>query len=407
MSEPQHFTGRQRRLKTRAAVKRGDFLARSLITIGGLGTIVAVLLICFFLVWQVLPLFKTATLDPLSSTPAAERDVPRYLNLIDDGQLTWLLTADKQIQVFQTATGKTVSTITADRHPLSTALVWRTLTDIEGIDQQRYTIIALGLPDQQVQLGLISIETEFTPTDSDQIPPAALQLSSTSAPLIHGGKLWSRTPEGFLKAISLKTEWTPTAKVPNLTSAIRYIDFTIKKASGTARSPSYQLVVVDDQGQCSIINTKLSNTGTKLLVTPVHDLKVTHQGQAPDMMRISGLGEFLYCGWKDGTLQRWDLREKSTTPEEIKLFQDPTTQLTCLEMLEGRTTVLVGNSQGEIAAWFPAKSGKSGEERLIQAHQFQNHQAPITAIIPMNRVRSFISIDKQGKATFNKSPAKN
>ena len=51
------YTGRTRERQTKPSVRRAENIARFLIGAGGVGTIVAVSLIFFFLLWVVLPLF--------------------------------------------------------------------------------------------------------------------------------------------------------------------------------------------------------------------------------------------------------------------------------------------------------------------------------------------------------------
>ena len=81
---PQKFTGRARRRTTSWTVALGDRLARGLITVGGIGTIVAVLLVCVYLFSVVLPLFEPAKIERVetlsSALPAAiasKADVPK------------------------------------------------------------------------------------------------------------------------------------------------------------------------------------------------------------------------------------------------------------------------------------------------------------------------------------------
>ena len=54
------FTGRPRRRRTHSWVRTGDWFARTVITLGGIGTIVAVLLVAVFLLSVAVPLFRTA-----------------------------------------------------------------------------------------------------------------------------------------------------------------------------------------------------------------------------------------------------------------------------------------------------------------------------------------------------------
>ena len=57
------FTGIRRERRTRWTIALGDTVSRLVITVGGLGTIVAVLFVCFFLVMKSWPLFGMGRLD--------------------------------------------------------------------------------------------------------------------------------------------------------------------------------------------------------------------------------------------------------------------------------------------------------------------------------------------------------
>src|SRR5262249_41064664 len=63
-TKPPSFTGRTRKRSTSWVVRLTDLLARALITVGGIGTIGAVTLVCVFLVWVVVPLFRGAEITP-------------------------------------------------------------------------------------------------------------------------------------------------------------------------------------------------------------------------------------------------------------------------------------------------------------------------------------------------------
>ena len=70
------FSGYQRQRKTRLSVRMGEIFSRLLITLGGIGTIIAIVLVCVFLVWVAVPLFfgsqstpKPAQKLALTATP--------------------------------------------------------------------------------------------------------------------------------------------------------------------------------------------------------------------------------------------------------------------------------------------------------------------------------------------------
>ena len=63
------FTGRSRRRRGHPWVRAGDAIARILITLGGIGTIAAVLLVGVFLFVVAAPLFRPAQTRPAGGGP--------------------------------------------------------------------------------------------------------------------------------------------------------------------------------------------------------------------------------------------------------------------------------------------------------------------------------------------------
>ena len=70
------FTGRRFSRKPRKSVMFTDTLARRLITLSGIGSIVAVSLVGLFLVYVVLPLFTPTGLEQASGPVASASDDP-------------------------------------------------------------------------------------------------------------------------------------------------------------------------------------------------------------------------------------------------------------------------------------------------------------------------------------------
>src|SRR5688572_13050372 len=98
MTEEKKFSGRRRRMKTSPLVKFGDRCARLLITVGGIGTIVAVLLICVFLVQVVIPLFFSPEMKAEKSVIVSEQNwldfAPRDVQLLERGDTGWATAPD-------------------------------------------------------------------------------------------------------------------------------------------------------------------------------------------------------------------------------------------------------------------------------------------------------------------------
>ena len=110
MSSTTTFTGRQRHRQTRRSVRIVDRTVRTLIAIGGIGTVIAVTTVCIFLVWVVVPLFLPAKLgEPreLSIAPTISEAI--HVEVDDYRSLGWAMAPDGVLRTFRLDTGEAVS----------------------------------------------------------------------------------------------------------------------------------------------------------------------------------------------------------------------------------------------------------------------------------------------------------
>lgn len=196
-------TPRPRRARaTRRSVVLIDRLARFCITLGGVGTIVAVSLVCVFLVWVVLPLFRAP-----SSHLASEVELPgsgaRVIRVgVDEYKnLGWRLFEDGRLLTCQIRTGKTLQEIElfSGRPPLA----W-SFSSGDGIE------LAASFADVTVQIGRISFLTTFL--DGGDVPPEVRALTSgESRP--HGDAVYEATSEGQVSRQQLLVRFDDPVRV--------------------------------------------------------------------------------------------------------------------------------------------------------------------------------------------------
>src|SRR5260370_12578338 len=221
MEANRSYTGYSRRRRTSRLVRLGEILSRSFITIGGIGTIVAVAMVCVFLVWVVYPLFLGATVKQQGSF-AAPAEVKRPLRTgMDEYQvLGWSLFADGRLQVYRLDNGQVV-----DRRALFPG---RKLTACST--PSRGEDMAFGFYDGTVQLGRIGFGTRFP--EPKEVPTALRDLPVGEIADFDGGIL-SRTPEGQLRAQKISVKLEDPIKPIKLAeaSAVKLID-TITRPSG-------------------------------------------------------------------------------------------------------------------------------------------------------------------------------
>ena len=168
MSRPEQFTGRQRRRVTKWTVALSDRLARVIIAVGGIGTIVAVSLVCVFLAWVVVPLFLPATVEPAKTLKNPKRDNDILALGIDDYRTVgWGISKGGAVSVFRLDTGEVVEHIAAEKSPVAGAA--SAAVDIDG------HAAAFGMDDGKVRLAQIEFDDQIIP--ADQAPPVGTRIN--------------------------------------------------------------------------------------------------------------------------------------------------------------------------------------------------------------------------------------
>ncbi|MGC4004229.1 MAG: hypothetical protein QM811_14360 [Pirellulales bacterium] len=311
MSDAQHFTGRQRRLKTRNSVKWGDKVARAVIGIGGIGTIVAVLLICFFLVWEVIPLFSSPTLSEefavatTPTTPSTGPVRPREWRMLGDGVTAWELNAQGEYRVFCVADAQALTVDPAAKSLFADMTAIRVLSD--GNDD----LVVIGTKEGKLRIARLgSVADEVSA--ATQIPK---QLADQ--PLVLGGSIWRRKSDSTAESTSPSYETLPEYAVGG-GKPLRHVDVVARQASGISKATAYFTASIDENGDCRLALAAKKKTGGEMRVEEFPAFSVLNAaGRGPDFMRLSGLGEYLYCAWSDGIVRWYEIRNPAA-PRVIK-----------------------------------------------------------------------------------------
>ncbi|MFW5652958.1 MAG: hypothetical protein ACOC0P_02840, partial [Planctomycetota bacterium] len=146
------FTGRRRKRTTSLRVKAVDIISQSVITVGGIGTIFAVMLVFIFLLWTAMPLFSAAEADPeFAYSAEATNDAPMHVGIDEYLTLGWAAYRDGRVETFRLDTGKVLATQVLPEAEAITA--WSFASDSGDV--------SLGYRDGTVRTGTITFETVF------------------------------------------------------------------------------------------------------------------------------------------------------------------------------------------------------------------------------------------------------
>jgi len=380
------FTGKRRSRKTRPSLIIVDRVARALITLGGIGTILAVALVCVFLVSVVVPLFVPESLSSgrLISGVAKSGSHPIHVGTDEHFVIGWSASSDGTLRAFRLDNGQQLS-----EQPLVAAERKLTAWSISSSGE-----MALGFADGSIQLGQVKFTTSFI--EESELTDDMKKLAAGSVETFQGGML-ERTPEGQFRLQQLKVKFEDPVVVKSGVP-IRLIDLSVQRgesASDTGVAGNEIVALLTDDGELRIARVKrTTNILTKKVTTKLTQGAMTVElpgGHRPKQLKLSGLGDCVYLAWDDGRLKRVDTRviNQPELAEELDVVPGDG-KLTSLGFLVGKTSLLVGDSLGRVAVWFrvkPEDAQTSDGSVLRLAHSLPPREAAVTAITSSLRSR--------------------
>jgi phosphate transport system permease protein len=367
-----------RKRTTSRLVRIKDRAAQALITLGGIGTIVAVSLVCVFLVWVVVPLFLPPSM-PLARSlerarSAAEGSRAIRAGIDEYGTMTWAFFEDGAIRSYRADTGALLAELRpfGDEPPVATSF------SISGGGA------AFGFADGRVRLGRIGFETEFLEADEVSVDLRELEVGAI-APFDDG--VATRTPQQQLRVqrlrVSLEEPLGEPGDVP-----VHLVDQTVQSGG-----PLLASLTADGMLRISQV-TRRRNLLTGEVTTTLAggDLGLDVGRGLPSWLLISGLGDNVYLAWKDGRLERYDTRDigRPVLAEVVDLTPEPAARLASLGFLIGKTSLAVGDDQGRVSTWFrvkPEGSQTVDGAVLVRSHELAPGAAAVTSLAASERTR--------------------
>ena len=414
------FTGRSRRRKTHPWVRGGDALARAVITLGGIGTILAVLAVAVFLLAVALPLFRPAVLTPERSSSAvrgatalSSASTENVENLVsclgadEDGVVAWLLDplaamqpgdppSGGLVRVFAIAEGTSLLTRPAAECGLAHA------TTIAMLPGGIQTVV--GFDDGSFRIGRLGLESTFLAADA--LPAAADGLAPGAAG-VHGDAVIVRTLSGQYATVRMVTEFEAP---PSTALQHPVIDADITMLAG---GPLVAALDTNGQVRVETISSR-RNLLTDEMVTTASGATIDGQptdaagnasGFVPRFVRVSELGDQLFLIAADGAARRYEIRdvESPVLMESFDVAPDGHT-VTCVARVFGGNALAVGDSAGVVRVFFatrPADAAATDGLQMAAAKEFaavagSGPAQGITALAASPRSRLLAVADASG-----------
>lgn len=371
------YTGRRRERKTRRSVRVADIVSRLVITVGGIGTVLAVTTVFFFLLYVAWPLVLPSKTETTAGVDLTVAETPALFAVDEYRVLGVQATPQGTFRVFRLATGETISQL----EPYSNGVV-----SAAAFDSVRGTAL-LGFADGSARFLQCRFETELKKLAD--VPEAVRTLPVGSVGQADGW-VWERVSENQVRGQVFALREETALEAPHA-SGVRRVDYATGP-DGLATAMLHEdceFEVVRTRQRKNILTGKVT-LGKTVLPVPVVPRE---GGAAPDFLALSGLGDTVVIAWSDGLVRRYDVRRADAIRliEEVDLVPERERKLTALGYLLGRSTLLAGDSSGEIRAWFAVNCGEgaSASTRLVSARTFAGSGAAVASLGASARTRLF------------------
>ncbi|MFO7652552.1 MAG: ABC transporter permease subunit [Candidatus Krumholzibacteriia bacterium] len=393
------FTGRKRQRRPRRTVLVVDKLARWMITLGGIGSIVAVSLVGLFLVYVAVPLFI-----PPSAPPAGElarsgldRGDPMHLAANEHLTMFWSYYGDGTVVLRRLDSGEVITARAVSDSLVPTAWSF----SIEGSE------VIFGFVDGTVRLARIDFATEFLPPE--EAPPELLELpAGTMAPL--GDGMVERTGADQYRLQRLEIE---------LDEARRLSDLPIVAVDRSQGTGGPRFVALDAGGTLHVREVRERRnlltgevaaqlSGGELPLADQGMLRVDPEGELilPTHLLLTGIGDSAVLGWPSGRAVRVLTRDVTAplVAEELDLVPEKGVRLTALAFQLGEASLVSGDELGRVRVWFrtnPEGVDTPDGTMLALAHELPPGPARVTSLNASARTRMIVAGFADGRVDLS------
>ena len=357
-AQPKAFSGRKRERKTQKSVLLADLVARIGITFGGIGTIVAVIAVCVFLVAVTMPLFRSAVMTEEEIVDRSWEEQSLLVRTDEYRILGWVLTADGKLRVFRADDGSV-----RDEHDLFPGKRITTVDFPTGKSQG-----AVGLDDGSIHIINVKFATSFIPDKNVPVDlRTALEDANDEKHTVNFGKgVLQRTVQGQYRQQLLTVRKVKGVELGN--GGVDHVAFGPRP---------------DGPFICALAGRKLFGIEGKEVddfLTGERTLKFNDPIGLPfkslsdsdvKFLGVSGSGTDIYAVWEDGKLLRLNARSLSEAKiAETGRLIEPGKTITNAGWVLANSTLVWGDSDGRVQGGFlvriPDKKRKALRDFVLE-----------------------------------------
>jgi phosphate transport system permease protein len=364
-------TPQRRQRQTSDRVYFFDRLSHAVITVGGVGVLAAVLGLCVYLTWVVVPLFTGADVSQVVDRNAIAHESrqnqaqPLAVTFDEGGHVKLELTREGSVRISEIRSNALFgnNALFHTSRPTSASAI------------QNDGLIAVGFEDGSIRIGTLAFSESLLKQNEISQEDSLLPINGSKAVPDRKGLMVRISPENF-RLIIPSVEFGDPLPLRSGTGAVVAIDFKIsttgkrlvvvRRADGTTLHASVEAArgLSAKQAKTSLVETMIS--GPAPLPASQGWLFITSDGSS-----VLDLTE-------SGTLTRYAVSE--TTPKAVRLadthevFAAPSTdRVTTAAMLQGGLTIVVGDSAGRVRSFMVGQDPTANtpdQQRLVQSDEF-------------------------------------
>lgn len=344
-----------------------DKLAGISIGMGGSSVILAISLIFFYLLFEIMPLFKSAEMQPVASyeMPLSESGASLYYAIEEQAEKAFRVTPNGDVIFFNTQDGSLVSKY---RLPMPDNTQ---ITSINAASPASRTLLA-GLSNGEVIIFKHSYRITY-PDDQRQISP------------------YIEYPFGE-KTMPMDETGHP-------------IVFTSLSLTDDA------ILIVGANNQNKLFSTRFfkeENFMTGEITLDAEELSMPLLDGKPNYIVAEPSMRWVFVATNKHQINVFDLSEKDALIHStVKLNNDE--KITGMQLLLGGSSLLVSSNNGEISQWFMVRDKQNNYTleriRSFSIHDDSNQGAAITHLEIEHRRKGFSVSDSMGNVTLFNSTA--
>lgn len=338
---------------------RKDRWATWLVSIGGVGVIMAVALIFFYLLYEVVPMFRAARSHPVASyaQPVADAGETVHLAVEEQGEYGLRITQSGAVLFFATADGALVQ---QQQLPLP---VGSFISSVGGVDPDA-SILALGLNTG----GVLVIEYGYQVRFADGVRQMTPKLDYP-----FGEQVVQLIADQALVGVAIQAEDEETALVAiGANGDMVRVRYVVEESF---------LGLDEDEAE---VETEIDSLG--------------RYGGVVCRLLMDRMQRLMVVAGCDGQVSLYELNDPGVQFVQAQPVVDFSLQMTAIEFVSGTYSLLVGDSGGNVQQWFALRNAeKKLELQAIRRFKAMQGSAAIEQLIVEQRRKGFAVVAADGR----------